>query len=317
MHSRPQRPLAALLFSLLPVFLLPVFLLLGASSQFSSAQSQSLPHPAHPAPVSKPAPPAPSAPLPDSRQMLDRALASEKLTFDARENYLCHVHSENDFLNSNGSLKKKEIEDQEEFFVNGHVVDRVLAKDGKPLDADESRKEDERVQKEVKKFSDPGQRQKLESEIQKQVEAALRVMQFNNERREIIDGRSTILFDLAGNPAAQTHNVEERFMQAMSGTLRLDETSGQIIEINIRSNRDVKIAGGLVASLHKGFWLHVHQVPHKDGVWLVDQAEGSGDLRAALFYHPYFHFRITQGDCHLYGVSTNQTFSEPAPPKPK
>jgi hypothetical protein len=255
--------------------------------------------------------------LPEPRQILDRAVASEKLTFDARENYLCQIHSETDDLNSNGSVKKKHTEDQEEFFVNGHVIDRTLSRDGKPLDAEQSKKEDEHVQRDVKKYSDPAQRQKLETEIQKQVDAALRVMQFKNERREVIDGRATILFDLIGNPSAQTHNVEERFMQAMNGTMRLDEASGQIIELNVHSDRDVKIAGGLVASLHKGFWFHLHQSPHKDGVWLVDSVEGSGDARAALFLHPYFHFRLTEGDCHLYGVSTTQTFTQPSSPKSK
>jgi hypothetical protein len=103
----------------------------------------------------------------------------------------------------------------------------------------------------------------------------------------------------------------------MSGAIRLDEASGQIIELNVRSDRDVKIGGGLVASLHKGFWFHLHQSPHSDGVWLVDQVEGSGDARAALFFHPYFHFRLTEGNCHLYGVSTTQTFSQPSPPQSK
>lgn len=262
-----------------------------------------------------PTPSSAAVPLPEPRQMLDRAVASEKLTFDARENYLCQIHSETDDLNSNGSVKKKHTEDQEEFFVNGHVIDRTLSRDGTPLDAEQTKKEDEHVQRDVKKYSDPAQRQKLETEIQKQVDAALRVMQFKNERREIVDGRSTILFDLVGNPSAQTHNVEERFMQAMVGSMRLDEVSGQIIELNIHSDRDVKIAGGLVASLHKGFWFHLHQSPHKDGVWLVDSVEGSGDARAALFLHPYFHFRLTQGDCHLYGVSTTQTFTQPSAPK--
>jgi hypothetical protein len=287
-----------------------VLLLLGVTT--AAAQSATLqPHETHPPSSSA------SAPLPDPRQLLDRSLASEKRTFDARENYLCQVHSETDELKSNGTLKKKQTEDDEEFFVNGHDVDRTLSRDGKPLDADQARKEDEHVQKEVKKYSDPAQRQKQESETQKQVEAILRVMQFKNERREIVDGRSTILFDLTGNPAADTRNVEERFMQAMSGAIRLDEASGQIIELNVRSDRDVKIGGGLVASLHKGFWFHLHQSPHSDGVWLVDQVEGSGDARAALFFHPYFHFRLTEGNCHLYGVSTTQTFSQPSPPQSK
>jgi hypothetical protein len=98
----------------------------------------------------------------------------------------------------------------------------------------------------------------------------------------------------------------------MQGTLQLDEATGQLVDLNIRSVKDVKIAGGLIASLHKGFWLHLHQSPHADGVWLPDLAEGSGDARAALFLHPYFRFHQTQGDCHLYGVTTTQTMAEPA-----
>jgi hypothetical protein len=43
-----------------------------------------------------------------------------------------------------------------------------------------------------------------------------------------------------------------------------------------------------------------------DGVWLTDLAEGSGDARAALFLHPYFRFKETTGDCHLYSATANQ-----------
>ena len=272
--------------------------------------------PAFPQHAKKPAPAeiasAPDAPLPDARQLINRAMADEDRTFELRENYLCQLHSEQDELDSHGNVKKIKREDDEEFFVNGHQIDRTLAKDGKPLDASEAAKEQERVDKQVKKYSDPAQRQKEKSEDEKRINSVLRIMDFKNERREVVDGRSTILFDISGNPAAKTTDVEDRFVQAMQGSLRLDEATGQIIDLNIRSVKDVKIAGGLVASLHKGFWLHIHQSEHKDGVWLPDLAEGSGDARAALFLHPYFRFHQTEGDCHLYGVSSSQTIKPPA-----
>jgi hypothetical protein len=49
-------------------------------------------------------------------------------------------------------------------------------------------------------------------------------------------------------------------------------------------------------------WVHIKQSPHPDGVWLTDLAEGSGDARAALFFHPYFRFKETRSECHLYNV---------------
>jgi hypothetical protein len=261
----------------------------------------------HPAP----APAAPS-PLPDARQLIDRALATEKATYAQRENYLCELHAQHDDMDSHGDVKKKHSEDLEEFYVNGHQIDHTLAKDGQALSSGDARKEQERVDKEVKKYSDPAQRQKEMSEEQKRIESVLRMMQFQNERRIEAGGRATIQFDISGNMAVQPQDLDDRFVQAMQGTLQLDEATGQLVDLNIRSVKDVKIAGGLIASLHKGFWLHLHQSPHADGVWLPDLAEGSGDARAALFLHPYFRFHQTQGDCHLYGVTTTQTMAEPA-----
>jgi hypothetical protein len=255
--------------------------------------------------------PTADAALPDARQLINRAMADEDRTFAARENYLCQLHSQQDDLDSHGNVKKTKREDDEEFFVNGHQIDHMMAKDGKPLDESAAHKEQERVDKEVKKYSDPSQRQKEKSEDEKRINSVLRVMQFKNERRDMVDGRSTIVFDISGDPAAKTTDVMDRFVQAMQGTLRLDEATGEIIDLNIRSVKDVKIAGGLVASLHKGFWLHLHQSEHKDGVWLPDLADGSGDARAALFLHPYFRFHQTEGNCHLYGVTSTQTIKTP------
>jgi hypothetical protein len=253
-----------------------------------------------------------SAPLPDAHELIARATADQDRTFEARENYLCQLHSQEDDLDSHGNVKKIKREDDEEFFINGHQIDHTITKDGQPLSESAARKEQERVDKDVKKYSDPSQRQKEKSEEQKRIGSVLRIMEFKNERREVVDGRSTIVFDISGNPSANTTDIEDRFVQAMQGTLRLDEATGEIIDLNIHSMKDVKIAGGLVASLHKGFWLHLHQSQHKDGVWLPDLAEGSGDARAALFLHPYFRFHQTQGDCRLYGVSTTQVIKSPA-----
>ncbi len=79
-----------------------------------------------------------------------------------------------------------------------------------------------------------------------------------------------------------------------------------MIDINIRSVADLKIGGGLLANLHKGLWVHVHNQPQPDGVWLTDLAEGSGDARAALFLHPYFRFKETTGACHLFTATAAQ-----------
>ena len=89
--------------------------------------------------------------------------------------------------------------------------------------------------------------------------------------------------------------------------MSLDEPTGTPIDLNIRSMADLKIGGGILANVHKGLWIHVHDHAEPDGVWLTDLAEGSGDMRAALFLHPYFRFNETTGACHLYSASAAES----------
>jgi hypothetical protein len=250
-------------------------------------------------------------PLPPPNEITARALANEKLTFDKLENYICRVHLDEDSLDSSGHVKKTASREMEEFFVNGNEIDHLLSKNGKPLSEYDSQREQQRVDDAVRKYSNPKEKTKVESLQEKQIEAALRVLNFSNERRATIDGRSAIFFDLSGNASTPAHNLDERFMQAMVGTVALDEKTGEMIDLNVHSIRDVKVAGGLLANLHKGFSLHVHQIQESDGVWITNLTEGSGDARAGIFMHPYFRFRQTQDHCGVFSVSTTQS----APPK--
>ena len=106
--------------------------------------------------------------------------------------------------------------------------------------------------------------------------------------------------------------MNQRFAQIMEGKISIDEETGEIIDLNARSMQDLKIAGGLLANLHKGFWLHVQNEQQPDGVWLTDLAEGLGNARAALFFHPYFQFKQTTGGCRLF--TTDATQIGPATP---
>jgi hypothetical protein len=250
-------------------------------------------------------------PLPDARSLVDLAMKNQKRLQEEQERYSCKVHSEEVQTDSKGRVKKSTIKEEEQFFVNGHEIDRTLTKDGKPLDAGAAKKEDERVTKEATKYSDPKERIKADNENQKQVEAVLRMIKTSGERRGTVNDRSTIFFHIEGNPDAKPKDLLERGLQAVSGTLALDEATGELLDLQFKTVKDVKVAGGLVGDLHKGFALHVRQAPQPDGIWLTELVEGSGDARAALFLHPYFHFKQQVSGCQLYTVDTKSTAKLP------
>ena len=246
------------------------------------------------------------APLPNPDVLMQRAIANEQKLAKEQERYECRVNDTTTELDSKGNVKKTETETKEEFFVNGVEVDRTLAKNGKDLTPDQTKKEDDKVMKRTVKYNDPATAQKETDKENKQLEEIMAAMQLKNGHREEVDGRSVLFYDIVPNPGFRAKNLNERFAQVMQGKISVDEATGEPIDINIRSTQDLKIGGGMLANLHKGFWLHVHDHAEPDGVWLTDVAEGSGDARAALFLHPYFRFRETTGDCHLYDATAQQ-----------
>ena len=245
-------------------------------------------------------------PLPNPHELLDRALANEKKLAAEQERYECRVTDEAVETDSHGNVKKTTTEIKEQFFVNGIAVERTLSKNGKDLTPDETRKEDQHVMKETVKYSNQANAQKETDKQNKQIEDVMAAMQLANGHRDRVDGRSVLFYDIVPNPKFQAKNLNQRFAQVMQGKMSIDEETGEMMDLNIRSVQDLKIAGGMLANLHKGFWLHVHNQPQSDGVWLTDLAEGSGDARAALFFHPYFRFKENTGSCHLYDAEANQ-----------
>ncbi len=251
------------------------------------------------------------APLPDPQALRQRAIVSSQKLKKDRENYSCTVREETYELNTDGSVKKKKTVLEERFFVNGWPVDHVLARDGKTLSGEDAKKEQERTDKEVKKFSDTKKADKEEEQNERQIDVFLRALRFSNGHREERDSRSAVVYDLAGDPSFHPQKLEERFAQALTGRIWMDEESGVPWELKVETERDVKIAGGVAANLHKGFQLHLVQQRQPDGVWLTKVAEGSGDVRAVLFLRQRFRFREELEQCHLFSVNTQQKVQAP------
>ncbi len=252
------------------------------------------------------APPVANTPLPDSSQLLQRALANQKKLAAEQERYQCRVSETTVETDKNGKVKKVKSEVDEQFFVNGIPIQRTLWKDGKALSPDQVKKENDRVMKATLKYSNQAAAEKKTDKQNQQIQDLVEAMMLTGGRRRIENGRGILYYDIVPNPRFHARNLIQRFATVMRGAISIDEQTGEMIDLNIKSVADVKIGGGLVASLHKGFWLHIHNHAEPDGVWLNDLAEGSGDARAALFFHPYFHFTQTTGDCHLYTAKAMQ-----------
>ena len=248
----------------------------------------------------------PLAPLPNANEILQRALANERKLADERERYECRVSTTAIETDSRGNIKKNNTEVKDQFFVNGIAIERTLHRNGKDLTPDETKKEDERVMKETLKYSNQATAQKEENKQNQELGDFMEAMMLANGRRERVNGRSVLFYDILPNQRFEAKNLNQRLAQVMQGKISIDEQTGEPVDIDVKSVADIKIGGGLLANVHKGLWFHIHNHPESDGVWLTDLGEGSGDARAALFLHPYFRFKEVTDNCRLYSATAVQ-----------
>ena len=103
-----------------------------------------------------------NAPLPDIRQLMSEVQAHQKQLEQVRENYTYSSLQTTQDVDQNGTVTKTESEEGEDFFVNGHVIERRVKKNGRPLEVHDEQKETERVTKLVEKAQNTPPDQPLE-----------------------------------------------------------------------------------------------------------------------------------------------------------
>jgi len=250
--------------------------------------------------------PPPAQPLPDIRQLMLEVLDHQKQIEAIRENDTFSSLITSQTIDSKGNVTKTESEEDENFFVNGHLIARTVKKNGQPLDQHEEQKETERVTKLVEKAQKVPSSQPLEGPTIS-ITRILDIMEVRNPRRENYLGRSTIVFDFIGRKNAQTHGIAEDASKKLEGTLWIAESDREVAHLDVRFNDNFRVAGGLLATIQKGSNFRFDQAPAGGGVWLPTGAEGTMQARLLLLKGIRQHFIERDYDFKHFSVETQQS----------
>jgi hypothetical protein len=309
MQSDRAKFLAIALFALLvtggPAFAAP-----QSAAQVSAPQSEKAE--AHSDPDNRP--------LPDIPKLLRDVNKNQRVLEEIRKLYTCHLSEKEDKLDSDGKVKSTSVKEYDVFYVGDDQVRHLLAKDGKPLDPREQKKEDAKFNKEFdelkKKQADlannPKKQAKQEEEDEAQLSDFLRAERFTNPRRELYRGKEVIAFDFSRNPDYKAKKDIDRIIQKLSGVVWVDEEAREIVRLEARVDEPVKLGAGLLASLHPGSSVVFEQEKINQEVWMPSYIEVHVDARIVILkfrenaverYSEYKKFR----------VGTTLGLSEPAP----
>ena len=246
-----------------------------------------------------------NTPLPDIRQLMQEVMQHQKQLEKVRESYTYSSTQTIQDVDGNGRVTKTETTENEDFFVNGHAIERTVKKNGQPLNEHDQQKETERVTKLVEKAEKTPSDQPLEGPSIR-ISRILEIMDIANTRREMYRGRPAIVFDFVGRKDAKTHGLAEDASKKLKGTMWVDEADREVAHADVSFVDNFHVAGGLLANVQKGSNFHFDQAPVEGQFWLPTGGEGTLQARVLLLKNMREHFTERDYDYKRFKVETQE-----------
>ena len=250
---------------------------------------------------------ASEAPMPDIPSLMREVEEHQRQSERLQRDYLYREVARQQ--RSNG--RKGETREYDVFWLRGVQVHRLVRKDGKELTPDEQRKEGDRIDKDVakalerkRKADAEGKETDSEGREEVTVSRFLELGTFSNPRRELLNGRSTIIVEYAGNSNAKTRNRLESVIRDLAGTIWIDEQDRAIARLDGHFADSFKVGGGIVMSIQKGTTFSMQQIKVNDEVWLPSRIEANGAARVLLLLHFEGSVLITESDYRKFKATS-------------
>jgi len=193
-------------------------------------------------------------------------------------------------LDGKGQVKSTETKTYEVMEIYGEQVNRLIAKDDKPLSEKDAAKEEEKVQKVTakrKNESDNDRRKREEKEAKdreegrKFVNEVADAFNFKLVGNEEVGGREAWVIDAEPRPGYEAHTKEAKFLTKMRGRVWIDKSDLQLSKMDAEA-LDTITFGLFLARLHKGAHFTMEQTRVNDEVWLPRFLTFNIDARVAL-----------------------------------
>jgi hypothetical protein len=225
------------------------------------------------------------------RELLQHAEEKDLENDKQQRDYTYIERVERHVLDGQGGVKKTETRTSEILQVYGEDVERLTAKDDKPLSPDDAKKEDDKIQKIIdkrKNESEDQRRKRLEKEEKEREEDRKFVLEvsdaidFRLVGSEVLDGHDTWVLEGDPRPGFEPKNRNAKFLTKFKGRVWIDKAEAEWVKLDVTAIDTVSV-GWVLARVHKGTRLIVEMTRVNDEVWLPKRVQFHLDARVALF----------------------------------
>jgi hypothetical protein len=242
------------------------------------------------------------------RQVADKDIANDKKQAD----YTYIQREEEHKLDGKGAVKSSESKTEEIMVLYGEQVQRLIAKDDKPLSEKDAVKEEERIRKltdKRKNESEEQRKKRLETEEKDREDARKFVGEvadaynFTPVGMENLDGRETYVIDAEPRPDFEPHLKEAKILPKFRFRVWIDQVESQWVKLDAECIDTVSV-GWFLARIHKGSRLLIDQTRINDEVWLPRHVAIKVDVRVALLKNVNVEADVTYRDYKKFRTDT-------------
>jgi hypothetical protein len=288
-------------------FILAIVLLAGVP--VSAQQDQSAP-----AAASRPVltPDANGKLSQEQMQQLFRVGAEKDIENEKRlRDYTYIERDEERTLDGKGDVKSVDVKTYEVMELYGEQVQRLIEKDDKALDSEDTEKEEKKIQKIIDKRKNESEdaRRKRQKKEEKDREDGRKferevadAYNFHLVGTESVGGRDAWVIDAEPRPGYEPQMKEAKFLPKFHGRVWIDKNEAQLAKMDVECIDTVSL-GWFLARIHKGSRIVFEQTRVNDEVWLPKHVSLKVDVRLALLknfnlameqtYRDYKKFRAT------------------------
>ena len=248
------------------------------------------PSPSSPAPLTLKPDANGTVPPEQIRALLLRAQDKDLENDKRLRDYTYIERQEEHKLDPHGNVAKTEIRSSEILEIYGEQVEKLIAKDDKPLSAAESKKEDDKIQKIIDKRKNESEedrhkrREKQEKSREDDRKFVLEVADaftFRLVGSETIDGHDAWVLEGEPRPGYEPRRREAKMLTKVRGRVWIDKAETQWVKLDI-TTVDTITFGLFLARIHRGTRIVVDLTEVNQEVWLPKHVELKLDAKLAL-----------------------------------
>jgi hypothetical protein len=215
-------------------------------------------------------------------------------------------------LNGRGETQSVESKTHEVMVLYKEPVERLIAKNDKPLSAKDTAKEDERIQKIIdkrKNESDNDRKKRLEKEEKEReddrqfVREVTDAYNFHLAGVENFNGRDTWVIDAEPRPGFEPHRKEAKILPKFRFRVWIDKADTEWVKLDADCIDTVSF-GWFLARIHKGSHIEIDQTQVNEEVWLPRHVSLKLDARVALLANVNVTEEVTYRDYKKFRTDT-------------